>query len=367
MTERRPLNEIPQTLETLVSYVTAGFYPVECQIIMELMGCYRHITEEDMLRLLQLERKQFRASICTLKKDRLIHVGSLNLKDQAGKSTKLTYYYVNYAVFINVVKYKLLQMRKKVETMERGSTSMATYHCPSCLKMYNELDVGELFDPSSNTLRCSCCLVEVEETPTKAETSKNMLKVFNNQFSPFFELLQILDKMELSKVLLEQAPVIDTTLPSTGKMSICREEVKARVVTKEIVNVQNIPKRALELPPWIKNNAIGTAMEEPMDILQEKEIKKTSQPSPVEGVNIFTSQEIPSVNVILDIGEKSLHRPEEASEEFISDDDDDEFTVTFAGRKVPFVEITNEMVARMTEAEKEEYIKVGREMHEYYE
>lgn len=369
MTEKRNSNEIPEKLKTLVRYVTTGFYSDECQIIMELMGCYRHITEDDLMTLLQLEKKQIRASICTLKKDRLIQMGSLNLKDEAGKSKKLTYYYVNYAVFINVIKYKLFQIRKQVETIEKDSISVGRYNCTSCLRIYDDLDVGQLFDLSSNTLRCPCCLIEVEETPVKAETSKNTLEMFNHQFKPFLELLQTLDKMELSKDLLDQVPVIDSTLISTVKMPFCKEEVKASVVTKEF-NVQNIPKRAPELPPWIKNNAIGTAVEEPLGTNREIEIEKPKQPSSVENCNIFTSQEIPPVNVLLNIVEKPSQRREETSEDFISDEDDyddEEYVVTLAGRKVPFLQITNEMVEKMTEAEKNEYIKVGQQMHEYYE
>lgn len=55
---------------------------------------------------------------------------------------------------------------------------------------------------------------------------------------------------------------------------------------------------------------------------------------------------------------------------FIADefsDDEGEFTVTLGGRKVPYNDITADMVASMTEFEREEYIRVGREMHEFYD
>ena len=47
--------------------------------------------------------------------------------------------------------------------------------------------------------------------------------------------------------------------------------------------------------------------------------------------------------------------------------DDEEGTVpmvTVAGNKVPYHEVTEEMVARMSPTEKEHYIKVGQEMYQ---
>lgn len=52
-----------------------------------------------------------------------------------------------------------------------------------------------------------------------------------------------------------------------------------------------------------------------------------------------------------------------------SDDEDDTAPmVTIGDRRLPYHEVTDEMVAMMTPAEKEEYIRIGQEMYEnYYE
>ena len=46
------------------------------------------------------------------------------------------------------------------------------------------------------------------------------------------------------------------------------------------------------------------------------------------------------------------------------DDDEEEAMVSIGGTKVPYHEVTEDMVAKMTPAEKEQYIKIGQEMYQ---
>ena len=51
-------------------------------------------------------------------------------------------------------------------------------------------------------------------------------------------------------------------------------------------------------------------------------------------------------------------------EEMDEDDDDDGPMVSIGGARVPIQEVTDEMVAKMTPQEKEEYIRIGQEMYQ---
>lgn len=59
-----------------------------------------------------------------------------------GKAQKVNYYFINYKTFVNVVKYKLDLMRKRMETEERDATSRASFKCPSCGKTFTDLEVN---------------------------------------------------------------------------------------------------------------------------------------------------------------------------------------------------------------------------------
>lgn len=62
-----------------------------------------------------------------------------------GKAQKVNYYFINYKTFVNVVKYKLDLMRKRMETEERDATSRASFKCTSCCKTFTDLEVRYCF------------------------------------------------------------------------------------------------------------------------------------------------------------------------------------------------------------------------------
>lgn len=48
---------------------------------------------------------------------------------------------------MNVVKYKLDHMRRRIETDERDSTNRASFRCPCCSSTFTDLEANQLFDP----------------------------------------------------------------------------------------------------------------------------------------------------------------------------------------------------------------------------
>ena len=85
------------------------------------------------------------------------------------------YYYINYKQFVNVVKYKLDMMRKKLESDDKMASckqggegdlfyfasryfcmqqqNRTSYKCPRCDKTFSDLDVKNLYDLSTGELR----------------------------------------------------------------------------------------------------------------------------------------------------------------------------------------------------------------------
>ena len=64
-----------------------------------------------------------RARISTLKSDKFLQIKQRIETDEEGKVVKMNCYYINFKIFVNIVKYKLDLMRKKMETSERDATS----------------------------------------------------------------------------------------------------------------------------------------------------------------------------------------------------------------------------------------------------
>ena len=136
------VTEVPQDLKKLLRYIVRGFYGIQHALVIEMLIHHPCVKEDDLLLLLQFERKQLRSFLNTLKNDKFLKVRMRVETDAEGRTTRHNFYFINYSVFVNVVKYKLDLMRRKIETEERDSTSRASFKCPHCQKAFTDLQVG---------------------------------------------------------------------------------------------------------------------------------------------------------------------------------------------------------------------------------
>lgn len=58
-----------------------------------------------------------------------------------------------FRLLVNVVKYKLDHMRRRIETDERDSTNRASFRCPCCFSTFTDLEANQLFDAMTGTRR----------------------------------------------------------------------------------------------------------------------------------------------------------------------------------------------------------------------
>ncbi|XP_063069674.1 general transcription factor IIE subunit 1 [Engraulis encrasicolus] len=208
MSEPGVLTEVPPALKRLAQQVVRGFYGVEHSLALDVLIRNPCVREEDMLTLLQFERKQLRSVLNTLKNDKFLKC-RLRVETAAdGKTTRHNYYFINYRLLVNVVKYKLDHMRRRIETDERDNTNRASFRCPCCMSTFTDLEANQLFDPMTGTFRCTYCQTEVEEDEGAApkKDARTLLARFNEQIEPVYGLLRQTDDINLSHDLLEPEP-----------------------------------------------------------------------------------------------------------------------------------------------------------------
>ncbi|XP_014801022.1 PREDICTED: general transcription factor IIE subunit 1-like [Calidris pugnax] len=208
MEEQSVITEVPAALKRLAKYVVRGFYGVECSLALDVLIRYPCVKEDDLLELLQYERKQLRTVLNTLKGDKLVKLRMRVETGPNGKSTRHNYYYINYKVLVDVVKYKLDHIRRKIEADERDSTTRSSFKCPSCSSTYTDLEVNQLFDVFTETFRCTYCNTEVEEDASALpkRDARTLLAKFNEQMEPLFLLLREAEDVVLPYDLLEPPP-----------------------------------------------------------------------------------------------------------------------------------------------------------------
>lgn len=206
------LTEVPAVLKKLAKVVVRGFYECEHATLINILtnSIYPCVKEEDLQELLKFDKKQLRQVLMRLKSDKLIKQ-RIHKEKQPENGTTLTfnYYFINYKLFVNVVKYKLDHIRKKIESDEKQAKNRPSFLCSACHNRYSDLEVDRLLDMETGALKCTTCEGTVEEDVTdikQANNSRTSLAKFNEQMEPIFRLLRDCENLNLAPTILEPEP-----------------------------------------------------------------------------------------------------------------------------------------------------------------
>lgn len=258
--------------------------------------------EDDIGDLLRFDKKQLRARLTSLKNDKFLQ-GRLKMETGPdGKAAKVTYYFINYKTFVNVVKYKLDWMRKRMETSERDATSRASFKCVSCEKTFTDLEADQLFDPMVNEFRCTFCgsLVEEDSSAMPKKDSRLLLAKFNEQLQPLYDLLRAVENIKLAPECLEPEPIdIDTIRglnkanrnagsnngselwsgEATRNQGFAVEETRVDVTIGDAAATETVKTK--DRPVWMTESTIVTteSTNDANDVLQ-KAAQSSSQANP---------------------------------------------------------------------------------------
>lgn len=202
------VTEVPKTLKVLIRLVARGFYSTEDMLIIDMLVQNPCMKEDDISELLQFERKQLRARISMLRNDKFIQIRLRMETGTDGKAQKVNYYFINYKTFVNVIKYKLDFMRKRMHTEDRDLTNRSSFRCRGCKKGFTDLEADQLYNTLNHEFTCTYCYSKVEEDDSalpKTDT-RLMLARFNEQLEPLYKHLRQIENIALIAELLEPEP-----------------------------------------------------------------------------------------------------------------------------------------------------------------
>uniref|UniRef100_A0A182PQ94 General transcription factor IIE subunit 1 n=1 Tax=Anopheles epiroticus TaxID=199890 RepID=A0A182PQ94_9DIPT len=221
MGDQRYVTEIPSSLKQLARFVVRGFYTIEDALVVDMLVRNPCMKEDDICELLKFERKMLRARIAILRNDKFLQVRLKMETGPDGKAQKVNYYFINYKTFVNVVKYKLDHMRKRMETEERDATSRASFKCSNCTKTFTDLEADQLFDFATSEFRCTYCgnTVDEDSSALPKKDSRLLLAKFNEQLQPLYDLLRQVEGIKLAPEILEPEPVDIDTIRGIAKPS----------------------------------------------------------------------------------------------------------------------------------------------------
>jgi len=196
---------VPANLKTLIRMIMRAFYGFELFLCMEMLLVYPCIKEEDLSDLLRMDLKHVHQHLVNLKKEKFINERSIMETSPDGRQSKHSYFFINYKMMVNVIKYKLDKIRIQIESEEKQCTSRANFKCTNCSKTYSDLDTKDIF----LTMTCLYCGAEVEEDVSclPNRSSRNLLAKFNTQMEIVFELLSRVEHVRLADDILRPEPV----------------------------------------------------------------------------------------------------------------------------------------------------------------
>uniref|UniRef100_A0A8C3FPB0 General transcription factor IIE subunit 1 n=1 Tax=Chrysemys picta bellii TaxID=8478 RepID=A0A8C3FPB0_CHRPI len=409
MGDQDVITEVPAALKRLAKYMVRGFYGVEYSLVLDVLIRYPCVKEDDLLLLLKYERKQLRTVLNTLKADKFVKLRMRVETGPNGKSTRHNYYYINYKVLVDVVKYKLDHVRRKIEADERDSTTRSSFKCPSCFSTYTDLEVNQLFDIFTETFRCTYCNAEVEEDASALpkRDARTLLAKFNEQIEPIFALLRETEEVVLPHDLLEPQPteipdfeqkVCSSILDSSShpeKWANKNSSVSNMYVQNLVIDVQDSEpktkgkeKVTKEHPIWMSQSTVQGIYEQKSEemsketddyvkeVVTDNEVIKTllihesksssgtGHPPPLAKNKLHESESDTSESE-----EEAKHAKPVVVKAAGSDLEQEEQetldpTVMVAGQAHLYSEVSDnpELVSLMTDEEREVYIKVGQEM-----
>ncbi|XP_032654096.1 general transcription factor IIE subunit 1-like [Chelonoidis abingdonii] len=416
MGDQDVITEVPAALKRLAKYMVRGFYGVEYALVLDVLIRYPCVKEDDLLLLLKYERKQLRTVLNTLKADKFVKLRMRVETGPNGKSTRHNYYYINYKVLVDVVKYKLDHVRRKIEADERDSTTRSSFKCPSCFSTYTDLEVNQLFDIFTETFRCTYCNAEVEEDASALpkRDARTLLAKFNEQIEPIFALLRETEDVVLPHDLLEPQPTEIPELSESFEQKVCSSILDSSTHPEKWANknssvgnmyVQNLvidvqdsePKKkgkekvTKEHPIWMTHSTVQGASSYAADsnietsketddsvkeavpdnevirtllIHESKSSSGTAHPPPLAKNKLLESESDTSESE-----EEAKHAKPAVVKAAGSDLEQEEQetldpTVMVAGKAHLYSEVSDnpELVSLMTDEEREIYIKVGQEM-----
>lgn len=398
MTEERLVTEVPSSLKQLARFVVRGFYSIEDALIIDMLVRNPCMKEDDICELLKFERKMLRARIAMLKNDKFIQVRLRMETGLDGKAQKVNYYFINYKTFVNVVKYKLDLMRKRLETEERDATSRASFKCPGCLKTFTDLEADQLFDFMTGEFRCTYCreVVEEDQSAMPKKDSRLLLAKFNEQLEPLYVLLREVEGIKLAPEVLEPEPVDINTIRGTDKKSMPSmeswsgeatrnagfmvEETRVDVTIGDDNSNVEVTNRK-EAPIWMMESTVLTNDVQPDN--KQPDVIETPSDTTASGKNddimsVLLAHEKKGTNPVANAlnsmqqdsdssSDEMADIKDEVSEvELMDSDEDDDInipTVIVGNMSYDIRDINDSVIAEMTQSEKEVYVQV---FQDYY-
>ncbi|EKM57664.1 uncharacterized protein PHACADRAFT_251430 [Phanerochaete carnosa HHB-10118-sp] len=189
-----------ETLHLLVQHVLRAFYEPKYTVVMDQLVRHPVLKDDDLAGRMGFQLKELNKVMVVLENDKLVKVHRQNeLKEGAQRSVGRQYYYIDYQQFCNVVKWRVAEMRRRIDSTLRNELDNKGYICSQCQKLFSPLEVDKLMDFAAGTFICDICHAELvdNENAESVRGSQDRMQRFNRQMRFIREGLRKTEDMVL--------------------------------------------------------------------------------------------------------------------------------------------------------------------------
>lgn len=183
------------TVRSLIRFVARGFYEQPYVLILDALLLHSVLSEEDLISLLGIQRKELRSYCFKLVEDRLLVSHVQQEENAQQRLTRRTYYYIHITEAIDLIKWKVHLIVKLIKDEMSKYGNPQGYVCPRCGKKVSQLDaISLLLDDKTNFVCDNCGGVLIEDDSSQqASIRQAKLEKLMAQVDPIITYLKKID------------------------------------------------------------------------------------------------------------------------------------------------------------------------------
>jgi len=189
-----------ENLRLLVQHVARAFYEPKFTIVLDQLIRHPVLKDDDLAGRMGLQLKELNKVMAVLENHKLVRIYRQNeLKEGAQRSVGRQYFYIDYEHFCNVVKWRVAEMFRRIDTTLRNELDSKGYICPQCGKSFSPLEADKVLDFVAGTFNCDICRAELvdNENAESVKGSQDRMQRFNRQMRFVMEGLKRTEDMVL--------------------------------------------------------------------------------------------------------------------------------------------------------------------------
>ncbi|KAK3813989.1 MAG: hypothetical protein J3Q66DRAFT_30980 [Benniella sp.] len=189
-------------LDQLVYRVCRAFYEPKYIVVMDVINKLKQVKDEELAATLKLNRREIHKICGKLKEDRLIKdLTKMEARKPDQRAIPNTYYFLDYKMFVDVVKYKIHRMGKELDAvMSKQEVESAGYRCPACHNTYAMVDVVNHFDVDTGKFLCPSDNYALDDEAVDGDDQGQEMKTkLRENTKPIVDLLKLTDNIVIEQ------------------------------------------------------------------------------------------------------------------------------------------------------------------------